>query len=240
MILAINTSTPQFGLALLEDNGTVLAEYYMAKEKGHFGSLMPALHFLFSKLKADPHDLKTVVTTIGPGSFTGLRVGISAAKGLSHGLGIPVIGIPSLEALASQIPFSDLPIAPILHSRKQEFFVARFTRDSHHQLLRIMEDTAVKTHDLPSIFDSPCLFIGNDFEGQHVVLKKALGPLANLAPPHCWHIRASAVGALGIKRFAANDVDDPQALDPIYLRPPDISPNPFPLRANRQGPGNEE
>ncbi len=89
MILAINTSTPQFGLALLDEEGTVIAEYFMAGEKGHFGSFMPALHFLFSKLNAGPRDLKAVITTLGPGSYTGLRVGISAAKGFSTVLTFP-------------------------------------------------------------------------------------------------------------------------------------------------------
>ncbi len=103
-----------------------------------------------------------------------------------------------------------------------------------------MEDVAVKTHALPFIFDRPCVFIGNDFKGQHSVLEKALGPQIRFAPPHVWHIRVSAVGALGLERFRARDFDDPKTLEPIYLRPPDISPNPFSLRASHQGPGIED
>jgi len=231
MILAINTSTPQFGIALLDDDNTILAEYFMSKEQG-FGSLMPALHFLLSKLKADIHDQKAIVVATGPGSFTGLRVGLSAAKGLCHALEIPIVGISSLEALASQFPYSDLPITPVLYSRKREFFTAQFILSNDNNLARSMDDIALKVNDLHSVFDQPSLFIGNDFTNQSQVLKKALGSLVHLAPSICWNLKASAVGALGLKRFHDNDLDDPQTLDPIYLPPPDISPNPFPLMAD--------
>ncbi len=233
MILALNTSTPQFGLAFLEEDGTILAEYYMAKEKG-FGSLMPSLHFLLSTLKADIHDQKAVIVATGPGSFTGLRVGLATAKGLCHGLEIPIIGISSLEALASQVSNPDLPIAPVLYSRKNEFFISRFSRDNGSNLIREMDDMAIKIKDLPSIVEHPTLFIGNDFTNQGPAIKKSLGTLVQLASAQHWNLKASAVGALGLKRFHAHDFDDPQTLAPQYLRPPDIRPHPFPLKTSPQ------
>ncbi|MBW1852438.1 MAG: tRNA (adenosine(37)-N6)-threonylcarbamoyltransferase complex dimerization subunit type 1 TsaB [Deltaproteobacteria bacterium] len=216
MILAINTSTPQFGLAFLDEDGTILAEYFMSKEKGRFGSLMPALDFLLSKLNADIHDQQAIVVATGPGSFTGLRVGLSTAKGLCHGLGVPLIGI-------------------ILHSRKEELYAAQFIRNDSLKLLRSMDDIAIKINDFPSIFDKPSIFIGNDFSRQGHVLTNMLGTRAHLAPPHCWNLKASAVGALGVERFHARSFDDPQTLEPVYLRPPDIGPNPFPLMAASSG-----
>ena len=239
MILAINTSTPQFGLSLLEEEGTILAEYFMSKEKG-FGSLMPALHFLLTNLKVDIHDQKAIVVATGPGSFTGLRVGLSAAKGLCHALNIPIIGIPGLEALASQIPYSELPITPVLYSRKRELYAAQFIRKDDHNLTRSMDDMALRVDDLPSVFKKPSCFIGNDFTNQGQILTEGLGPLVHLAPPNYWNLRASAVGALGLKRFHDDDFDDLQSLDPIYLRPPDIRPNPFPLMADQQGSENAD
>lgn len=226
MLLAINTTTLQFSLALLEERGTIRAEYSMSKGKGHFGSLMPALDFLLASSKFDIRKIKGLVVAIGPGSFTGLRVGLSAAKGLCHGLDIPIIGISSLECLASQIPYSDLPVTPILDSRKGEVFAAQFTLDHEHNLVRIKNDTAMRIDDLPSSFNEPTIFIGNDFIGQGDRIKKMLSPRALLAPPHFWNLWASAVGSLGIKRFNAGDFDEAQSLSPIYLRPPDIRPNP--------------
>jgi len=241
MILAINTSTPQFGLALLDHDGTILAEYFMSREKG-FGSLMPALHFLLSKLKAEIHDQEAIAVATGPGSFTGLRVGLSTAKGLCHALEIPLIGIPGLKALASQLPYSDLPITPVLYSRKRELYTAQVIRNDDHNLTRTMDDRAIKIDDLPSIFNTSSRFIGNDFKNQSHLLNEALGSLVHLAPPSCWNLKASSVGALGLKRFHGNDVDDPQTLEPIYLRPPDIRANPFPLMTDQrksESPGSE-
>ena len=236
MILALNTSTPQFGLAMMEEDGTILAEYFMSRERG-FGSLIPALHFLLSKLNADIHDQKAIIVATGPGSFTGLRVGLSAAKGLCHALEIPIIGISSLEAMASQVLYPELPIVPLIYSRRNEFFTTQFTRNNGNELFRNMEDIAVKVDDLPSIFKDPSLFIGNDFTKQAQAIKKRFGSRAHLAPAHIWSLKASAVGALGLKRFHDQDYDDPQTLDPLYLRPPDIRANPYPPMTGSQVKG---
>ncbi|MDY6972898.1 MAG: tRNA (adenosine(37)-N6)-threonylcarbamoyltransferase complex dimerization subunit type 1 TsaB [Thermodesulfobacteriota bacterium] len=227
MILAINTSTLEFGLAILEDDGTVLTEYSMSKGAGHFGSLMPALHFLLTTSESDIRDLEAIVVAIGPGSFTGLRVGLSIAKGLCHALDIPIIGISSLEALASELPSSDLPLAPILDSRKGEFFTARFSWNDDNNLIRCTEDVSLRLEEFPTLFKEPALFIGNNFAGQSIPVKKTLGPLALMSPSHCWSLKASAVGSLGLRRFHAHDFDDLHTLSPIYLRPPDIRPNVF-------------
>ena len=228
MILAINTSTPQFSVALLKEDGTVLAEYLTSEGKGHFGSLMPAFHFLLSTSKSDVHSIKSIAIATGPGSFTGLRVGLSVAKGLCHALAIPIIGVSSLEAMASQILYSDLPVISILDSRKGEVFAARFVRSNKHELIRNSEDICLKIEEFSSLLREPSLFIGNDFTGQGSLVEKILGPRACIAPAHYWNLKASAVGFLGLKRLHARNFDDPQALEPVYSRPPDIQPNPFP------------
>ena len=229
MILALNTSTLQFGLAFLEEDGTVLSEFLMSGGGRHFGSLMPALHFLLTSSKSDIHQINCIVVAVGPGSFTGLRVGLSAAKGLCHALQVPIIGISTLEAMASQITYSDIPTVPILHSRKDELFAAQFEWSNDHALTRIMDDTSVKFQDLPSLFQGPTLFIGNDFPSQGPLLKRMLGARALLAHPHLWNVKTSAIGFLGLRRFQAQDFDDPQGLNPVYLRPPDIRPSSFPI-----------
>ncbi len=97
-----------------------------------------------------------------------------------------------------------------------------------------MEDTSLRLKDLGAIIDSPTLFIGNDFNEQGDSIKDLIGENAFLAPPHLWNIRASAVAALGLKRFLNNDFDDIRDLVPTYMRPPDIRPNPFPVIAGKQ------
>jgi tRNA threonylcarbamoyladenosine biosynthesis protein TsaB len=198
----------------------------MSKGEGHFGGVMPALDFLLSASKSDVHDISGLAVAMGPGSFTGLRVGLSAAKGLCHSLEVPIIGISSLGALASQIPYSAFPVTPVLDSRKGEFFTARFTRSDEHEFIRIEEDLCLKLEDFPALCKEPTIFIGNNFSSQGPAIKKALGPTALLAPACCWNLKASAVGSLALKRFHAHDFDDPEGLNPLYLRPPDIRSNP--------------
>lgn len=229
MILAINTSTLQFGLALLDGEGAILAEYLMAEGESHFGSLMPALDFLLRTSQYDIHTLKCLAVSKGPGSFTGLRVGLSVAKGLCHALKLPIVGISSLEALASQLPHSALPVTSILDSRKGECFAAQFVWTDGHNLKRTSEDLALGFGDLPLLLETPSLFIGNSFASQGPRIIEMLGNRALLAPPHCWGLRPSAIGYIGLKRFEAHALDDPHTLTPIYLRPPDIRPNPFPV-----------
>ena len=225
MILAINTSTLQFSMALMTDDETVLGEFSVSKGKGHFGGLMPALDSLLTTTRSDIHDLRAVIVAIGPGSFTGLRVGLSTAKGLCHALEVPIIGISSLKALASQIPNAHPPITPIIDSRKEEFFTAQFVWNAGHGLTRRMEDTCLKFGEFPSAFKEKTLFIGNNFTRQAPLIEETLGHRALLAPAHFWIPRASAVGYLGLKRFYVSDFDNAQDLNPLYLRPPDIRPN---------------
>lgn len=232
MILALNTSTLQFGLALLEENGTVRGELSMSKGKRHFGNLMPSLHYLLTTSRSDIGQIHCLVVAVGPGSFTGLRVGLSAAKGLCHALKVPIVGVSSLEAMASQLPYSDHAIAPILDSRKGEVFIAQFIWGDNNSLVRLKEDTAVKFEELPSLCKRPSLFIGNNFADQGPLIKKMLGPDGILAPPYLWNIKPSTVGYLGLKRFQAHDFDDLQGLNPVYLRPPDIRPSSLPIRTD--------
>lgn len=233
MILAVNTSTLQFGLALLNGGeGTLLAEHVMAGDARHFGGVLPALDRLLASLKAAPRDLEAVIVAKGPGSFTGLRVGFSAAKGLSCGLGIPMIGVSSLEAMASQLPCPAESLGPILTSRRGEVFAAKFVW-AEGRLVRKAEDVSLKFDELASFFDQNTWFIGNDLPAQGPALKGAFGEGVRLAPAHLWNLRASAVGFLGLRRFLERRFDDPLDLSPIYLRPPDIRPNPYPLLSGR-------
>ena len=189
---------------------------------------MPGIHFLFTTSKANPEDIRAIIVATGPGSFTGLRVGLSAAKGMAQGLQIPIIGVSSLRAMAFQLPHMTHPICPIIDSRKGEVFTSLFNWSDDHKMIRIKEDTCLKMGDLPSIIEGRTLFLGNDFKNQGRLIMKMLGHKAILAPVHLWNLKASAVGVVGLKRFLEDDFADLQDLVPSYLRAPDIRPNPFP------------
>jgi tRNA threonylcarbamoyladenosine biosynthesis protein TsaB len=226
MILAINTSILQFSLALLSESGGLVAEHLMSEGKGHFGNLIPTLQFLLNSSGREIREVSCISAATGPGSFTGLRIGLSLAKGLCHALRVPIVGISTLEAMAVQAPCAGLSVVPILYSRKGEVFAARFVWDVDRGLKRVSEDTWVRFEDLPLLFREPSLFVGNDYPTQGTRLKDLLGDRALLAPVHSWCLRASSVGSLALERFLQGDLDDPTTLNPVYLRPPDIRPNP--------------
>ena len=225
MILALNTSTQQCSIALLREDGTLAAEQLMPGGKGHFGDLMPALDLLLHASRIKQKDIKCLAVATGPGSFTGLRVGLSLAKGLCHALHIPIIGISSLRAMAFQLPYTAHPIAPMLSSRKGEVFTSLFRWDQTNKLRRKEKDNCFRLDAFPSIFTETIFFVGNDYPNQGAVLKELLGPHARIAPPHFWHLKASSVGALALPRFETCDFDDFGTLTPLYFRPPDIRPN---------------
>ncbi len=231
MILALNTSTPQFGMALMHQSGAVIAEHFMTPGSKYFGSFMPTLDDLIRTTKSDLKEIQALAVTTGPGSFTGLRVGLSAAKGISQGLNIPILGVSSLEALANQAPYSNCPVCPIIDSRRGEFFVALFDGGDIRNKSRLKEDACLRFEDLPSLFRGQMLFIGNDYVKQSPEIEKIFGQDTLLAPAHLWNIKASEVGVLGLRRFQKKDFDDLRDLMPAYMRPPDIRPNPYPLRS---------
>ena len=227
MILAINSSTTQFGVALIREKGTVSAEYMTSSADRNFSGFMPALDSLLMSSGITPKDLTAVVTATGPGSFTGLRVGLAAAKGIVHGLDIPLIGVSSLEAMANQIHYISHPLCVMISSRKAEVFTAMFKWNDDQRMTRDSEDTSIKLEDLGAIIKGPTIFLGNDFDTQGIFIEKSLGDKAILAPPYLWGLRASSVGILGLKRFKDRDFDNVRDLVPQYLRPPDIRPNPY-------------
>jgi tRNA threonylcarbamoyladenosine biosynthesis protein TsaB len=230
MILALNTSTIQFSIALMDEDGGLVAEQIMSAAKGHYGLLMPALKGLMVACGAGFRDLTGIAVATGPGSFTGLRVGLAAAKGLTHALGAPLMGVPSLPSLASQVVDASLPVCALLDSRKEEFFCATYhLREG--QLSQAGETSALELGAFADSFPDRTLFVGNDYARQGPLLTRVLGDRAVLAPLSAWCLRASSVAFLALKRFTAREFDSPESLDPIYLRPPDIRPNPYPVTA---------
>lgn len=226
MILAFSTSTPQFGAALMTLEGTLLAEVATGVEHRHFQGFMPAVNFLVSSCGKPLEDIEAIVVSRGPGSFTGLRVGLAAAKGMAHGLGVPLVGVSSLEALALRIPFSDLPVCAMLDSRKGELFTGLYRHSRSKSLTALCKEDCIREEDLPQHIQGSTVVIGNNYSRQFPLVRKLLGDRAVPAPPELWHPAASAVGSLGLERLVRGEIDDLRDLVPAYFRPPDIRKGP--------------
>lgn len=228
MILVINTSTRQFCVGIVSKTGALISEYILSPNKGGSSYLMPAISFLIKHSCKDLKEISCVAVTIGPGSFTGLKVGLSVAKGICFSLNIPIIGVSSLEALAIGLPYTELPITAIIDSRKREYFFAQF-RHEKGRLVKIKGDSYLKIEEFPSLFSKDCIFVGNDYETQASLIKEYMGDDVILAPSNFWHIRAANIGAIAVNRLKESDTDDFVVLEPVYLRAPEIRKNPYRL-----------
>jgi tRNA threonylcarbamoyladenosine biosynthesis protein TsaB len=222
MILILNTATTQFSLALMDPAGLVKAEFSLAPGGGHFRELMPSLEYLFKSCKLTTQDLEAVVVVRGPGSFTGLRVGLAFVKGLCQAQNIPVIGISSLEAFAAQLPNIPQSICPLIASRRGEVFMALYEWDGVGQLKCLKEETTLKIDELPGFVREPTLFIGDHFLRLSQDLQNIFSPTVLMAPPDLWILRAAVVGRLGLIKLKQQDFTPLSDLNPTYMRPPDI------------------
>ena len=200
----------------------LLGEYILPSGPSRFSNLMPAMDDLFIKVGSVPQELDGVIVALGPGSFTGIRIGLAVVKGLAQCLSIPIIGVPTLLAMASQLPHLKEDICPLVTSRKGEIFTALFRWNSNGHLSRLREDTCLSIANLGSIIENRTVFIGNDLPNQGSILKQQVGEKGLLAPANFWNLKASSVGILGFKRLKEGDSDSLSELTPIYLRGADI------------------
>ncbi len=141
LYVAIDTSTDTASLALVRD-GLVLAEMTWRSGQNHTTQLLPNLAHLFKLTQTEPGTLNGVIVAKGPGSFNGLRVGISTAKGLAFSLGIPIIGINSLEVEAYQYADTGLPVCPVFNAGRGEIATALYQKQGNEWREAVSEHIA--------------------------------------------------------------------------------------------------
>ncbi|MGD9116645.1 MAG: tRNA (adenosine(37)-N6)-threonylcarbamoyltransferase complex dimerization subunit type 1 TsaB [Dehalococcoidia bacterium] len=219
MLLAIDTSTDIAALALAKDD-KVLAETSWRCGQNHSVELLPRLTQLLEEADLSLRDTEAVIVAKGPGSYNGLRVGLSTAKGLAFSLEVPVIGVSSLESEAYPHAESGLPICPVFNAGRGEIAAALYRKTTGGwQTLSPEHITTLEA--LADEIDDKTLFCGAyvaDIAGK---LKKILGEKAVIAPERMRS--AVALIELARPRIASGDYDDPATLQPLYLRRPHIT-----------------
>jgi len=219
MLLAIDTSTDSAGLALVQD-GRTLAEATWRCGQNHSVELLPHLTRLLQEARAELQSVSCILVAKGPGSFNGLRVGLSTAKGLAFSLGIPIIGISSLALEAVQHARTDLPIGPIFNAGRGDIATGLYQkRDNRWQQLAPEHITTVEALD--SEIKEKTLFCGEYLPVIADELKKKLKDKAVIAPDK--PRRAGLMAELAKERLEAGDYDNPTTLQPLYLRRPAIT-----------------
>jgi len=216
MILALDTSTRTASIAIYGGGEGVVSELTWRSSSHHTVELAPYLDLLLRQI---PKGLAGIAVALGPGSFTGLRVGLSLAKGFALAQGIPLIGIPTLDALAYSQSHQPLPICALLEAGRGRICAALYEEVT---LYRITDYLLTTIEGLSSEITRPTLICGEIDDAGTAILRKRLGDRAVVASPAASLRRAGYLAELGWERLQRGEVDDPRTLEPIYLRRPEI------------------
>lgn len=216
LILAIETATGCGGVSLTKggvDEGRVLAEYTLQPEITHSRRLLGSVGAMMEAAGVGWGDLDAVAVSLGPGSFTGLRIGMAAAKGIAMGASLPLLGVPTLDGLAAQATPTELPLCCLLDARKQQVYAAFYSFKAG-RCLRTSDFMVVSAEQLAQRIQVPTLVVG---PGINVCQSTLAGqPLARLAPAGLLHPRAAFIGFVGAAMLAQGQGNDD--LVPLYVR----------------------
>jgi tRNA threonylcarbamoyl adenosine modification protein YeaZ len=221
MQLAIDTSTDTASLALVQDD-EVLAELTWRCGRNHSTQLLPQLSHLLNQTGLSLQSANCIIVARGPGSYNGLRVGISTAKGLAFSLGIPIIGISTLEVEAYQHAETGLPVCPIFNAGRTEIATATYQRKGN-QWCQLTAEHLTTVDALCSGITTKTVFCGEFIPSIAAELRKRLRQKAIILSPAAGLRRAGFLAELGLKRLRADDYDNPATLQPLYLRGPSIT-----------------
>ena len=215
-ILAIDTSNYALGVALLEEN-QVIGEYITNLKKNHSVRIMPAIQTLMKDCERVPADLTKIVVAKGPGSYTGVRIGVTIAKTLAWTLNIPLVGISSLEILASGVSrYFDGYVSPLFDARRGQVYTGLYQNQSN-ELLAVKEDRLVMLAEWAESlkeFGQSILFIGNDLPLHQAAIEAALGSQAVFAAMTEHNPRPSELAFLGKDKSG----EDIHSFVPNYIR----------------------
>jgi tRNA threonylcarbamoyl adenosine modification protein YeaZ len=220
MELAIDTSTNFAGIALSTEGKTV-AELNWYTEQNHTVELVPHIIRLLEQTKTEMNALTALFVASGPGSFNGLRVGISTAKGLAFALNISVVAVGTLEIAAYPFSSTGLPLCAIQNAGRGEIAIAIYKQDD---IWRCLEEEHISTTDMVcSKISEKTLFCGEIPQSVEQQLRECLRDLA-VIPDHAQRVRhAGCLAELGWLRLRQGNFNEVSGLQPLYLRQPPIT-----------------
>lgn len=218
MILAFETSAKAASVALLEGD-VLLGESYQNTGLTHSQTLMKMAEDLLSSCGKTPADITAVAVANGPGSFTGVRIGVAAAKGFAWGAEIPCYGVSTLEAMAEGLGIYDGFVVPTMDARRNQTYTAIFRADAG-KLTRILEDSAISFAELGEKLKNckkPIFLVGDGATLCYNTLEGEVSGLV-LPPEHRQHQRAAGVALVAKRQKDAGITGDGASLTPNYLR----------------------
>ncbi len=214
MLLALDTAT-DFASIALYDGRQVLGEMNWRTQRRHTGEVMPQVEALLRLIGVGPTALTAVAVAIGPGSYTGTRVGVSLAKGMVAAAGLPLVGVPTLDVVAYP-HLGPWPVCALLAAGRGRYNAALYAAEMSWP--RRLGDWQLGTlAELLARLSPPLRFVGELAPADAETLVQAWGDQAAIVPPALAVRRAGVLAALAWHRLQAGECDDPITLSPIYL-----------------------
>jgi tRNA threonylcarbamoyladenosine biosynthesis protein TsaB len=233
IILGFETSTPAGSVAIVEDRH-LLGERRWKTGKGHAERLIQEVDHLLKELSIPIKAVDGYAVTVGPGSFTGLRVSLATVKGLAMAMERPVVPVSTLEALARNVPASLHPahppaaaglqvgqVCPLLDAGREEVYAALFRRDGKDDWTRLLPDQIISAGDLLKQLSRPTLFIGEGAARYETAIRRAMGKDSVFAAPEMMEPSAATVAGIGLSRLLRGETAQAKEVVPVYLRRPD-------------------
>lgn len=222
LILAVDCATPVAGIAL-SDGEKIMAEYSLNSKRPHSENFMPMIDKCLQDCSCSLRDLDAIAITSGPGSFTGIRIGMATVKGLSLGSGVPIIAISTLEALAFNLVLSDYLVCPVLNARKNEIYTAAYdVQGTEPKILwgpaacppQVMAEAV---NDLAAQRPGVVL-LGDGYQPYQEMFHTILGSRLVEVPLHFMLPRASSIAVLAMVRLKQGEIENVHAIRPFYIR----------------------
>ena len=227
-ILAVDTATESCSIACSVDEDVVI-ETTFQKKQTHSKHLFDLIHSGLQLAGIRINQLDGFAVTKGPGSFTGVRIGISAVKGLAMATDKPIVGISCLEALAMQAAIPSMLICPMIDARRNEVYSAGY-RLQEGRLMTEFREQAIAPQQFISLVNAPSVFIGSGAVCYRRRILNTIGDLAYFAPIGQHVIRASTVALLSVPRFCQSRVENLTTFTPTYLRKSDAEKSHRPIQ----------
>lgn len=218
-VLAIDTSTMLGGIAIMDDLLGLIVEMRLNVKSTHSERLMTTIDYALKQSGYTISDMDFFAVATGPGSFTGLRIGLSTVKGFSYATGKPIVSVPTLEALAQNFPFCRYPVCTMLDARKKEVYVALFEW-KNEGLVRLMSEMSIKVNKALERINEHDKVV---FTGDGVILYKneivsLMGERAVFASPEKMVPSPANVACIGVQKALRGEFSEPVNLVPFYIR----------------------
>ncbi len=217
-ILAVDTSFSAASVAIISGR-RILSEHFFQEDRHYSEILMPLIDRVISECGLSVSQIDGFGVGCGPGSFTGLRIGIATIKGFAFALGKPVVGISSLDALSLNAPFSERLICSMVDARRGEVYSAFFRFGGDEMTTRVSELMVLDPVKLLDLIDEDAIFLGNGAQIYRSIIEEKLGSRAQFVPDEFSFPRASIIARLSEAEIATGGGIDPRELLPHYIRP---------------------